>query len=127
MKDFRNLDYDAIAEACPISATRDDERRNTDVSTSRSTRCYSTNCLSNTDASPRLKKEEQSQLTALRNENAKLRAENTANAKRLATLETRDKEREARLTRLEISMPAARPVANTIASNKTGSSNMKHT
>ena len=67
-----------------------------------------------------MKKEEQSQLAALRSENAKLREENTANAKRLATLETRDKEREARLTRLEISMPATQPVANTIASSKTG-------
>ena len=67
-----------------------------------------------------MKKEEQSQLAALRSENAKLREENAANAKRLATLETRDKEREARLTRLEISMPAAQPVANTIASSKTG-------
>ena len=67
-----------------------------------------------------MKKEQQSQLAALRSENAKLRAENAANAKRLAALETRDKEREARLTRLEISMPAAQPVANTIASSKAG-------
>ena len=67
-----------------------------------------------------MKKEEQTQLAALRSENAKLRAENAANAKRLATLETRDNEREARLTRLEISMPATQPVANTIASNKAG-------
>ena len=67
-----------------------------------------------------MKKEEQTQLAELRSENAKLREQNTANAKRLATLETRDKEREARLTRLEISMPATQPVANTIASSKAG-------
>ena len=64
-----------------------------------------------------LEKEQQTQLAALRDQNEKLRAENAANAKRLAVLEARDKEREARLTRLEISMPAAQPVANTMADN----------
>ena len=60
-----------------------------------------------------MKKEERSQLAALRNENANLR-------KDLAVLIARDKERDARLTRLEISMPATQPVANTIASSKAG-------
>ena len=60
-----------------------------------------------------MKKEEQAQLAALREENAILR-------KDLVAVVARDKEREARLTRLEISMPAARPVANTIASSKAG-------
>ncbi|MEY2486225.1 MAG: hypothetical protein QOH39_1873 [Verrucomicrobiota bacterium] len=64
-----------------------------------------------------LDKEQQTQLAALRNENTKLRAENAANAKRLAALETRDKEREARLTRLEIATPGARPVSNSIVDN----------
>ncbi|MEY2538350.1 MAG: hypothetical protein QOG67_2090 [Verrucomicrobiota bacterium] len=68
-----------------------------------------------------LDKEQQTQLAALRNENTKLRAENTANAKRLAALETRDKEREARLTRLEIATPAARPVSNSIVDNNAAS------
>jgi hypothetical protein len=63
---------------------------------------------------------EHRRVAALSEENATLRAENAANAKRLAALEARDKERDARLTRLEISMPPARPVANTVADNKEG-------
>ena len=108
VKDFRNVDYDAIA-MLNVSATQEMQR---EIDSLQTTLNWQQKRLGG------LKKEEQSQLAALRSENAKLRAENTANAKRLATLETRDKEREARLTRLEISMPAARPVANTIASNK---------
>lgn len=64
-----------------------------------------------------LDREQQTQLAALRDENTKLRDENAANAKRLAALETRDKEREARLTRLEIATPAARPVSNSVVEN----------
>ena len=44
-----------------------------------------------------------------------MRAENAANAKRLAALEAREKERDARLTRLEISQPPTQAVSNTIA------------
>ena len=115
VKDFRNVDYDAIA-MLNVSATQEMQR---EIDSLQTTLNWQQKRLGG------LKKEEQSQLAALRSENAKLRAENTANAKRLATLETRDKEREARFTRLEISMPAARPVANTIASNKRVSSKMK--
>jgi hypothetical protein len=64
-----------------------------------------------------LEKDQQTQLAALQDENTRLRAENAANAKRLAALETRDKEREARLTRLEIATPAARPVSNSVVEN----------
>jgi septal ring factor EnvC (AmiA/AmiB activator) len=51
------------------------------------------------------------ELAVLRNQNATLRAESAANAKRLATLESR-------LIRMEMSIPPARrPVANTVAEN----------
>jgi hypothetical protein len=110
VKDFRNVDYDAIA-MLNVSATQEMQR---EIESLQTTLNWQQKRLGD------LKKEEQAQLAALRSENATLREENTANAKRLATLETRDKEREARLTRLEISMPAAQPVANTIASSKAG-------
>jgi Chaperone of endosialidase len=58
-----------------------------------------------------LEKEQQTQLAALREQNAALRAENTANAKRLAALEARDKERDAQLARIEESVAPPRTVA----------------
>ena len=110
VKDFRNVDYDAIA-MLNVSATQEMQR---EIEALKASVLLPQKQLAD------LKKEAQSQLAVLRNENATLRAENAANAKRLATLETRDKEREARLTRIEISLPAAQPVANTIASSKAG-------
>jgi hypothetical protein len=58
-----------------------------------------------------LEKEQETQLAALREQNAALRAENTANAKRLAALEARDKERDAQLARIEESVAPPRTVA----------------
>jgi hypothetical protein len=63
---------------------------------------------------------EHKRIAALSEENATLRAENAANAQRLATLEARDKERDARLTRIEMSIPPAQAVSNTIAVTKAG-------
>jgi hypothetical protein len=62
-----------------------------------------------------LQQDYEAQLAALRDENAAnaKRDENAANAKRLAALEAQNKERDARLTRIEVSMSPARSVSNT--------------
>ena len=109
-----------VAEVCPDLVIRDNKGEMQTVRYEQVNAMLLNEFLKEHRRIAEMKKEEQSQLAALRSENAKLREENDANAKRLAALETRDKEREARLTRLEISMPAAQPVANTIASSKTG-------
>ena len=109
-----------VAEVCPDLVIRDEKGEIQTVRYEQVNAMLLNEFLKQHKRIAELKQEEQSQLTALRSENAKMRAENDANAKRLAALETRDKERDARLTRLEISMPAAQPVANTIASSKTG-------
>ena len=109
-----------VAEVCPDLVIRDEKGEIQTVRYEQVNAMLLNEFLKQHRRIAEMKKEEQSQLAALRSENAKLRAENDANAKRLVALETRDKERDARLTRLEISMPAAQPVANTIASNKAG-------
>ncbi len=96
VKDFRSVDYESLA-MLNVSATQEMQR---EIESLRA------NLVS-------VEKAKDTEITTLKERLAR-------QEKQLAALETRDKEREARLTRLEISMPATQPVANTIASSKTG-------
>ena len=109
-----------VAEVCPDLVIRDEKGEIQTVRYEQVNAMLLNEFLKEHRRIGELRQAQESQLAALRDENATLREENVANAKRLATLEARDKEREARLTRIEISLPPAQPVANTIASSKGG-------
>ncbi len=109
-----------VAEVCPNLVIRDEKGEIQTVRYEQVNAMLLNEFLKKHRRIAELKQEQESQLATLRSENATLREENAANAKRLATLEARDKDREARLTRMEISIPPAQAVSNTIASKNEG-------
>ena len=108
-----------VAEVCPDLVIRDEKGELQTVRYEQVNAMLLNEFLKEHRRIAELKQEQESQLAALREENATLRNENAANAKRLATLEARDKERDARLTRIEMSIPPTQPVSNTIAVSET--------
>jgi hypothetical protein len=109
-----------VAEICPDLVIRDEKGELQTVRYEQVNAMLLNEFLKEHRRIAELKQAQESQVAALREENATLRNENAANAKRLAALEARDKEREARLTRIEMSIPPAQAVSNTIAVTKAG-------